>query len=87
MEPEFKEGDSIIIDPDVKPSPGDFVVAKNAQEEATFKKYRPRGVNEQGEQVIELVPLNDDFPSLRSDYTPLQIIGTMMEHRRYRKPR
>lgn len=87
MEPEFKEGDSIIIDPDVKPSPGDFVVAKNAQEEATFKKYRPRGVNEQGEQVIELVPLNDDFPSLRSDYTPLFIIGTMMEHRRYRKPR
>jgi SOS-response transcriptional repressor LexA len=63
------------------------VVAKNSQEEATFKKYRPRGVNEQGEQVIELVPLNDDFPSLRSDYTPLQIIGTMMEHRRYRKPR
>lgn len=87
MEPEFKEGDSIIIDPDVKPAPGDFVVAKNEQEEATFKKYRPRGVNEQGEQVIELVPLNDDFPSLRSDYTPLHIIGTMMEHRRYRKPR
>ncbi len=87
MEPEFKEGDTIIIDPDVKPSPGDFVVAKNSQEEATFKKYRPRGINEHGEQVIELVPLNDDFPALRSDYTPLYIIGTMMEHRRYRKPR
>ena len=87
MEPEFKEGDTIIIDPDVKPSPGDFVVAKNTREEATFKKYRPRGVNELGEQVIELVPLNEDFPSLRSDYTPLLIIGTMMEHRRYRKPR
>ena len=87
MEPEFKEGDTIIIDPDVKPSPGDFVVARNAREEATFKKYRPRGVNELGEQVIELVPLNEDFPSLRSDYSPLLIIGTMMEHRRYRKPR
>ena len=45
------------------------------------------GVNELGEQVIELVPLNEDFPSLRSDYTPLFIIGTMMEHRRYRKTR
>lgn len=87
MEPEFREGDTIIIDPDVKPSPGDFVVARNGQEEATFKKYRPRGVNESGEQVIELVPLNDDFPSLRSDYAPFLIIGTMMEHRRYRKPR
>ena len=87
MTPEFREGDTIIIDPSVKPAPGDFVVAKNDQEEATFKKYRPRGVNERGELVIELVPLNDDYPSLRSDCTPLQIIGTMMEHRRYRKPR
>jgi SOS-response transcriptional repressor LexA len=87
MEPEFKEGDTIIIDPDVKPMPGDFVVAKNSREEATFKKYRPRGINEYGELVIELVPLNPDFPSLRSDHTPIQVIGTMMEHRRYRKPR
>jgi SOS-response transcriptional repressor LexA len=87
MLPEFREGDTIIIDPSVKPAPGDFVVAKNDQEEATFKKYRPRGVNAHGELVIELVPLNEDYPSLRSDCTPLQIIGTMMEHRRYRKPR
>lgn len=87
MLPEFREGDTIIIDPSVKPAPGDFVVARNDQEEATFKKYRPRGVNAQGELVIELVPLNEDYPSLRSDCTPLEIIGTMMEHRRYRKPR
>ena len=86
MEPDFKEGDTIIIDPDVKPTPGDFVVAKNSEDEATFKKYRPRGLNEQGDQVIELVPLNEDYPPLRSDRTPFHIIGTMMEHRRYRKP-
>lgn len=87
MLPEFREGDTIIIDPRVTPAPGDFVVAKNGNEEATFKKYRPRGINERGELVIELVPLNDDYPSLRSDCTPLQIIGTMMEHRRYRQRR
>jgi SOS-response transcriptional repressor LexA len=87
MLPEFREGDVIIVDPNVKPTPGDFVVAKNGNEEATFKKYRPRGVNEQGNEVIELVPLNEDYPSLRSDRTPIQIIGTMMEHRRYRKRR
>lgn len=61
------------------------MVAKNDDGEATFKKYRSRGLNERGEPVIELVPLNEDYPSLRSDRTPLQIIGTMMEHRRYRK--
>lgn len=85
MTPEFQEGDTILIDPDVKPTPGDYVVAKNNDGEATFKKYRSRGLNERGEPVIELVPLNEDYPSLRSDRTPLQIIGTMMEHRRYRK--
>ncbi len=85
MLPEFKEGDRVIIDPNVEPLPGDFVVAKNGDNEATFKKYRPRGVNEQGAQVFELVPLNEDYPSMRSDSTQINIIGTMVEHRKYRK--
>jgi SOS-response transcriptional repressor LexA len=85
MLPDFRPGDRVIIDPAVAPNPGDFVVAKNGSNEATFKKYRPRGMNERGEQVIELVPLNPDFPSLRSDICPINIIGTMVEHRRYRK--
>lgn len=87
MEPEFKEGDTIIIDPDIKPSPGDYVVARNEDQEATFKKYRPRGLNAQGIDIIELVPLNEDYPILRSDVSPIEIIGTLVEHRRYRKPR
>ena len=85
MLPEFREGDTVIIDPGVLPLPGDYVVAKNGENEATFKKYRPRGVNEQGQQVFELVPLNEDYPSMRSDLTHIHIIGTMVEHRRYRK--
>lgn len=82
---EFREGDTVIIDPAILPLPGDYVVAKNGENEATFKKYRPRGVNERGEQVFELVPLNEDYPSMRSDITPIRIIGTMVEHRRYRR--
>jgi SOS-response transcriptional repressor LexA len=85
MLPEFKEGDRVIIDPNVQPLPGDFVVAKNGDDEATFKKYRPRSVNEQGAVVFELVPLNEDFPSMRSDTQPISIVGTMVEHRKYRK--
>lgn len=84
MFPEFREGDIILVDPDVVPTPGDYVVARNADNEATFKKYRSRGVNACGEPIIELVPLNPDFPTLHSETTPIQIIGTMMEHRRYR---
>ncbi len=85
MLPEFKAGDRVIIDPNVSPQPGDFVVAKNGDDEATFKKYRPRGINERGETVFELVPLNEDYPSMRSDATPIRIVGTMVEHRKYRR--
>ena len=87
MEPEFVEGDIVLIDPDEHPHPGDFVVAKNGEEAATFKKYRPRGIGEDGQEVFELVPLNEDFPTMRSDRQHIQVIGTMVEHRRRRKRR
>lgn len=85
MLPEFRPGDRVVIDPSMAPNPGDFVVAKNGHEEATFKKYRPRGRNADGVEVFELVPLNDDYPTLRSDVENLRVIGVMVEHRkRYR---
>ena len=87
MEPEFTEGDLVLIDPDEPLHPGDFVVAKNGEEEATFKKYRPRGYGEDGQEIFELSPLNDDYPTMRSDRQHIQIIGTMVEHRRRRKRR
>jgi len=85
MLPQFKEGDLIIVDPDESPQPGDYVVAKNGSDEATFKKYRPRGIDENGQEVFELVPLNDDYPTMHSDRQHIQIIGVMVEHRSYRK--
>lgn len=86
MLPDFSPGDRVIIDPNISPSPGDFVAAKNGDDEATFKKYRPRGMDASGDIVFELVPLNEDFPSIRSDAQPISIIGTMVEHRKYRRP-
>lgn len=85
MEPEFKEGDVVVIDPEVAPTPGDYVVARNHVEEATFKKYRPRGISESGNTIFELVPLNEDYAIMRSDQQTIQIIGTMVEHTRFRK--
>lgn len=85
MAPEYLDGERIIVEPALAPVPGDVVIAKNGHEEATFKKYRPRGVNERGAEVFELVPLNPDFPTLYSDRQPIQIIGVVVEHRR--KPR
>ncbi len=87
MLPEFKPGDRVIIDPEVEPMPGDFVAAKNGNEEATFKKYRPRGSDASGRLIFELVPLNEDFESMRSDVVAIKIVGTMVEHRKYRRTR
>lgn len=85
MLPEFRPGDRVIIDPDITPQPGDFVVAKNCDDEAMFKKYRPRGMDASGNIIFELVPLNDDYPTMRSDAAPIRIVGTMVEHRKYRR--
>ncbi|MBP9826403.1 MAG: LexA family transcriptional regulator [Thermoanaerobaculia bacterium] len=86
MLPEFRDGDVVVIDPAIMPRPGDFVVARSSQYGVTFRKYRPRGPNANGEEVVELAPLNEDYPSVRSDITAITLVGTMVEHRRYRRP-
>ena len=80
--PDYKPGDVVIIEPEWEPRPGDCVAAKNGKQEATFKKYRLRGSNPDGNDIFELVPINDNYPTVRSDETPLTIIGVMAELRR-----
>jgi SOS-response transcriptional repressor LexA len=84
MSPEFRPGSIIIVDPGVAPNPGDMVVAKlDRDETATFKKFRPRGVGKGGKEVIELVPINPDWPTLVMDGgNPGRIIGTVVSHLR-----
>lgn len=87
MAPEFQPGDKVIIDPEVEPKPGDFVMAKrDSDDEATFKKYRLKHAADDGDDVVELMPLNPDWPALMIDAdNPGRILGTMVEHRRYRR--
>lgn len=79
MAPRFNPGDRLFVDPDRSPGPGNFVVARNGSNQATFKKYRPRGMDANGNEIFELVPLNDDFPTLRSDQEKLVVIGVVTE--------
>lgn len=76
----FKDGEVVICDPDAAIQPGDFVIAKDPQaEEAVFKKYRPRGVDKNGHEVFDLVPLNDDYETIRSDARrPCVIVGKIV---------
>jgi SOS-response transcriptional repressor LexA len=84
---EFYPGDIVIVDPEIAPRPGDYVVARLTKEETvTFRKYRPRGSDRSGRPVIELAPLNEDYPTIVMDgRRPGSVVGTMLEHRKYRR--
>jgi SOS-response transcriptional repressor LexA len=79
MTPRFRDGDMIIIDPAVKPRPGNFVVAVTEHSpEVIFRQYRDAGLNEKGSPVFELSPLNPNYAPMRSDRQLIAIIGTAM---------
>lgn len=85
MMPEYREGDCVVIDPNVMAEPGDCVVAVDQEGRALFRKFRDVGANEDGNRVFELLPLNKMYPSVRSDRQFLTIKGVMVEHRIYRR--
>lgn len=88
MTPDFLEGDVVIIDPNEPPHAGEFVAAINGSYEATFKKYRPLGeIDNFGREHFELIALNPDYPKLSTLKQEIRIIGTMVEHRIYRRKR
>lgn len=83
MAPDFMPGDEIVVDAVLEPKPGSLVVAQEIQHGAamtTFKKYRVVGVNEHGVDIIELVPLNPDFPTYNSAQIEISIIGVVVQH-------
>lgn len=56
MEPEFRDGMIIIVEPDLEPQPGDYVIARNGAEETTFKQL----IKDGGEWFLK--PLNQRWP-------------------------
>lgn len=82
MLPRFKEGDLVLIDPTIAPTPGKFVAAINGDDEATFKQYKELGYrNEYGFPHFELVPLNPMFPTLSTVNQEIRVIGVAVEKR------
>ncbi len=87
MAPEYRPGDIVVVDPDIKPNPGDCVIAScKSQTEAIMRKYRVRTVQPNAEPVIELIPHNEDYARFSSEYDTIVINGTIVEHRRYPRP-
>ncbi len=77
MEPEFNEGDIIIVSPTAKAVTGDYVVAKNDEEEATFKQYK------RFDNTRVLHPLNPKYPDivLNKDLE-YRIVSVVMEKKK-----
>lgn len=85
MSPTFMPGDELVVDGSLEAKPGSLVIAQEIQHgvaRTTFKKYRVIGVNEFGVDIIELVPLNPDFPTLNSLQINISIIGVVVRHNR-----
>ena len=75
MEPEFVAGDIIVVDPDVIPVTGSFVVAKTfsgENGEATLKQFVQDG------EHIYLRPLNKEFKTLDMTGKDFVIIGCVV---------
>ena len=56
MEPEFSPGTILVVEPDLDANPGDYVIAKNGDDEATFKQLVKDGAD------LYLKPLNPRYP-------------------------
>jgi transcriptional regulator with XRE-family HTH domain len=83
--PKYQPDDIVVISPAIPPRFGDMVVAANLDGDSLFSQYRDGGINEHGDKVFELHPLNPIYAPMRSDRLQLAIVGTMVEHRSYRR--
>ncbi len=73
----FEPGDKAMIDIAASPSPSDFVLVLVPEEQsALFRLYREVGRAPDGSIIIDLVPLNPNFRTIRiSNASQGQIIG------------
>ncbi|WP_417070790.1 LexA family protein [Niveibacterium terrae] len=77
MEPDFPAGTVLIVEPDLEAHPGDYVIAKNGDQEATFKQLVKDGAD------WYLKPLNPRYPI--KALTGCRIVGVVRAaERRFR---
>ncbi len=83
MLPEFNIGDIVVIDPNIKPQPGEIVLALVKDNNGvSLRKYQPLSKNADGFDIFDLVPLNGDWPTITVDsHDSAKIMGTLVEHR------
>lgn len=64
MEPQFIRGDTLVMSPEKKPSPGDLVLASINNEAPFLRRYRPRVMQGNNVATYELTPVHTDFAAI-----------------------
>jgi SOS-response transcriptional repressor LexA len=82
MSPMLEPGDTVIIEPEAKPHPGEIVLAKLANPEAiVLLKYRPCQYDPRNYEAFELIPLNENWPKISvNKENPAKLLGTLIEY-------
>ena len=77
MEPDFREGDVLIVNPNLEAQSGDFVIAKLRRDnEVTFKKLVRH------DRILILRPLNSRYPDMVfSDPDEVELVGKVVERK------
>lgn len=90
MLPALNRDDIIVIDPKVRPHPGEIIVVKiKSTGKIILGKYRPCEAKfNDSLPVFEVVPINPDWPNTKiENESQGKIMGTLVEHRcRRRSP-
>jgi SOS-response transcriptional repressor LexA len=74
MTPDFKEGDIVIVNPEIVPMPGEFAVVKIVRTgEVAFRKIAAMS----GAQLV-LRPLNPDYPDLILKDDEVRLVGKII---------
>ena len=76
MEPEFKEGEIIIINPNLQVIPNDYVIVKNRSEEASLKQLKRYG----NRWIFH--PLNPKYEDLELKRGEFRIVGKVVEKKK-----
>lgn len=83
LQPEFRPGDQLVVDPDAPIQPGDPVVVFKPGDER-LNLYRYRVLSQSANRVdYELVAIHPDFPGVNgTDLQSLQMLGPVIQMRR-----
>lgn len=87
MEPDFYAGDLIVINRELQPAPGEFVLARvDDSDRLIFRKLIVESISPD-QPVFCLIPSAKEYPAISTLHHRIKIFGVMIEHRIYRRKR